>query len=185
VVRGRPVSLPLRALRAFLAAAVLLVALPARADVSSWASVAFGPTMIEQKDDRYTVPTLELKAGAGLPPGDLLAVGGLFQLQTHFGRGTDLALVARLATRGFVVGGFGVALDLGGYERFWTPRSAGGVGALVLGAPWGIILSANGGYGTNDQRHFGIVLGFDFLRLTVYRETGTSYYPNPIPAIQK
>jgi len=185
VVRGRPVSLPLRALRAVVAIAVLFVALPARADISSWASVASGPTMFEQEGNRYTVPTLELKAGLGPPPGDLLAVGGLFQLQTHFGKGTDLALVARLATRGFVTGGFGVALDLGGYERFWTPRSAGGVGALVFGAPWGIILSANGGYGTHDQRHFGVVLGFDFARLTVYRETGTDYFPNPFPAFQK
>lgn len=185
MVRGRPVSLPLRALRAFVATAVLFVALPARADISSWVSVAFGPTMFEQKDDRFTVPTLELKAGAGLPPGDLLTVGGLFQLQTHFGKGTDLALVGRIATRGYVVGGFGVALDLGGYERFWGPHSAGGVGALVFGAPWGIILSANGGYGTNDQRHVGVVLGFDFARLTVYRETGTNHYPNPFPAFKK
>jgi hypothetical protein len=148
-------------------------------------SVAAGPTVLDQAGERYTVPTLELKTGLGTPPGDFLAVGGVFQLETRFGKGTDLGLLARFATRGYVLGGFGVALDLGGYERFWGPRSAGGLGALVLGAPFGVILSLGGGIGTNDQRHYGAVLGFDFARLTVYRESGTSYYPNAFPAFRK
>jgi hypothetical protein len=167
------------------AACVLLLASPAQADVSSWVSAAAGATILEQKSERFTVPTLELKAGLGTPPGDWLALGGVFQLQTHFGKGTDLGLLARVATRGFVVGKFGLALDVGGYERFWGDKSAGGLGALVLGAPWGIVLSAGGGMGTGDQRHYGVVLGFDFARLTVYRESGTSYYPNPFPAFRK
>jgi hypothetical protein len=183
VVRGRAVSLLLRAL---LVLAVLGLSSPARADVSSWISAAAGVTVLEDKVGRSTAPTLELKTGIGTPPlGDFLAVGGLFQLQTHFGKGTDLGLLARFATKGYVLGDFGIALDLGGYQRFFGERSRGGLGALVLGAPWGLFLSAGGGLGTENERHAGLVLGIDFARLTVYRDVGTSYFPNPHPAFRK
>src|SRR6185436_4443022 len=89
-------------------------------------------------------------------PAGFLVVGGLFHLETHFGRGTDLGLLARVATQGFQLGTWGVALDLGGYERFWGVGSEGGVGALVLGAPWGLTLRGEGAMGTNDARSFGI-----------------------------
>jgi hypothetical protein len=167
--------------RALLVLAVLVLSSPARADVSSWISVGGGVTMLEDRIGRSTAPTLELKTGLGTPPG-FLSVGGLLHLQTHFGKGTDLGLVARLATRGYVFGDFGVALDLGGYQRFYGERSRGGLGALVLGAPWGLFLSAGGGLGTEDERHAGLVLGIDFARLTIYRDVGTSYFPNPHPA---
>jgi hypothetical protein len=183
VVRGRAVPFLLRAL---LVLAVLGLSAPARADVSSWISVAAGATMLDAPSGRSTAPTLELKTGVGTPPlGDFLAIGGVFQLQTHFGKGTDLGLLARFASRGYVLGDFGVALDLGGYQRFFASRSRGGLGALVLGAPWGIFLSAGGGLGTENDRHYGLVLGIDFARLTVYRDVGTSYFPNPHPAFRK
>jgi hypothetical protein len=183
VVRGRAVS---HFLRALLVLAVLVFSSPARADVSSWVSVAAGATMLEDRIGRSTAPTLELKTGIGTPPlGDFLAMGGLFQLQTHFGNGIDLGLVARFATKGYVLGDFGIALDLGGYQRFFGEHSRGGLGALVLGAPWGLFLSAGGGLGTDDERHGGLVLGIDFARLTVYRDVGTSHFPNPHPAFRK
>jgi hypothetical protein len=173
-------------LRTLLVLAVLVLSSPARADVSSWVSAAAGATMLEDRLGRSTAPTLELKTGIGTPPlGGFLAVGGLLQLQTHFGKGTDLGLVARFATKGYVLGDFGVALDLGGYQRFYGERSRGGLGALVLGAPWGFFLSAGGGLGTKDERHGGLVLGIDFARLTVYRDVGTSSFPNPHPAFRE
>jgi hypothetical protein len=182
VVRGRAVPF----FRALLVLFVLVLSAPARADVSSWISAAAGATMLEYAAGRSTAPTLELKTGLGTPPlGDFLAIGGLFQLQTHFGKGTDLGLLARFATRGYVMGDFGLALDLGGYQRFFAARSRGGLGSLVLGAPWGLFLSAGGGLGTEKERHYGLVLGIDFARLTVYRDVGTSYFPNPYPAFQK
>lgn len=181
MVRGRAVSLFLRAL---LVLSVLVLSAPARADVSSWVSAAAGATVLEDRAGRSTAPTLELKTGIGTPPG-FLSVGGLFQLQTHFGKGTDLGLVARFATRGYVLGDFGVALDLGGYQRTFGEYSRGGLGALVLGAPWGLFLSAGGGIGTEKERHYGLVLGVDFARLTVYRDVGTDYFPNPLPAFRK
>jgi hypothetical protein len=106
-------------------------------------------------------------------------VGGVFKTLTFFGRGTDLALTFRTATGGFVRGGFGVALDLGGYERFWETGSEGFIGALVLGAPLGLQLTATTQQGTNDLHAYTATLGIDFLRLTVYRNVGGGYWPNP------
>lgn len=185
MVRGRAVSFLVRAL---LVLSVLVLSSPARADVSSWISAGAGATMLQDPSGRSTAPTFELKTGLGTPPlGDFLAIGGLFQLQTHFGKGTDLGLLARFATRGYVHGNFGIALDAGAYQRFWGEQSHGALGALVLGAPWGLFLSAGGGIaiGGEDERHYGLVLGLDFARLTIYRDVGTSYFPNPYPAFKK
>lgn len=122
--------------------------------------------------------TLQAEAGMGTPPGPLV-FGGLFRIQPYFKEGTDLALLARVATGGFVQGGFGLALDAGGYERFWGEHSQGGLLALGVGAPWGVTLSATGGMGTNDERFASVTLGFDFARLTVYRTSGTNWFSNP------
>jgi len=184
-VSASPRSLRLLPFSAALALAGVLAAPPAHADVSSWASAMAGPTIIDDGIDKRSVPSLELETGIGTPPSSFLAVGGLFHLETHFGQGTDLGLLARVATRGFVLGDWGAALDLGGYERFWGRRSAGGLGKLVLGAPWGLQLAAGGGMGTNDAKHYGVWLGIDFARLTIFRTTGETWFPNPYPAYRK
>jgi hypothetical protein len=191
VVLGAPVSPLFRFARpsvlvaALVAALALVVTTPARADVSSWVSAAAGPTFWHQGKNDRSFPSLELETGIGTPPSGIIAVGGLFHLETHFGQGTDLGLLSRFATRGFVLGDWGAALDLGGYERFWGVGSAGGLGKLVLGAPWGLELGVGGGIGTNDSHHFGITLGVDFARLTIFRTTGESWMPNPYPAYRK
>ena len=154
----------------------LLLAGTSHADVSSWVYAGFGPAYLENGDrDRYT---LQLESGIGTPPAAVVA-GALFRVQPYFGEGTDLALMARVATRGFVQGGFGLALDAGGYQRFWGAESTGGLGSLVVGLPWGINLSASGGIGTNDARFATLTLGLDFARLTVYRTHGTNWFSNP------
>jgi len=155
----------------------------ARADVSSWLYVAPGPSFVRQgNEDTKSQLSLQIDTGLGTPPAGAVVFGGLFHLQTHFGRGTDLGLMFRTATHGFVNGDWGAALDLGGYERWWELGSAGGMGQLVLGAPWGITLAAGGGMGTNDGRHMSVTLGIDFARLTVYRRTGESWWKNTFPA---
>lgn len=183
---------PLRTAVSALAAVASLTCLarPAHAQISSWAAVASGPTWIDEGQGAtetgfHSVPTLQMQTGIGSSPASSFIVGGLFQLQTHFGRGTDMGLLARFATQGFVLGDWGGAIDLGGYARFWGLNSQGGLGALVLGAPWGIQLSAGGGIGTHESREFGVVLGIDFARLTVYRTTGESWFPNPYPAYRR
>lgn len=160
---------------------MLAFASPARADVSSWLFVGGGPAWHRQDGELLLAPSLELESGFGTTPAAPVVLGWLADSQTHFGYGTDLGLSARLATRGFVTGGWGAALDLGGYARFWGTESFGAQGALVLGAPWGITLNLNAARGTADATTFSAVLGIDLLRLTVYRTTGQGWFPNPMP----
>ena len=155
----------------------------ARADVSSWAYVGSGASAFEQRGQKLKVdPALAIEAGMGTAPSHPIVVGGLVKFQTLFGDGTDLGLSLRLASQSFVVGRFGLALDVGGYRRFWGEGSSGGQAALVLGGPWGLTLSVGGGVGSNDARQFGATLGIDFARLTVYRLSGENWFPNPRPA---
>jgi hypothetical protein len=175
-----------RLLRAATAAAFFVAvsgsAASASADVSSWMFVGYGPAAIDDGGGWQTESLLTLETGIGSSPKSPIVVGGMFELGTYFGRGTDLGLSLRTATRGFVLGDWGAALDLGGYERFWEIGSAGGQGSLVLGAPWGITLNLTGGLGSNDARHASAVIGIDFARLTVYRRSGQDWFMNPYPA---
>jgi hypothetical protein len=162
---------------------MLALAAPARADVSSWLFVGGGPGFTEDGGGRLDQqPTLQLESGLGTPPADMLIFGGLGRVHTFFGQGTDLGLMFRTATHGFVNGSWGGAIDLGGYQRWWGIGSSGLQAALVLGAPWGITLTGGGGAGTNDARHYSVSLGIDFARLTVYRRSGDNWWKNPFPA---
>ncbi|HEX9295340.1 MAG TPA: hypothetical protein VF881_05880 [Polyangiaceae bacterium] len=154
-----------------------LFAKEARADVSSWFYVGGGMTALsaEQRPG-----TLQAELGMGSTPSAMVIVGGLMKTLTFFGHGSDLALVARMASGGFVRGGFGFALDGGGYQRWWGESSTGLIGALVLGAPFGIQVTGMTERGSNDVRTYGATVGIDFLRLTVYRTTATSYWPNTV-----
>jgi hypothetical protein len=165
------------------ACAVVIFAGRARADVSSWVFVGSGVSTFAQRGlERRADPTLNIETGIGTPASLPFIVGGMVKFQTLFGDGTDLGLALRGATQGFVTGRFGLAIDAGGYRRAWGEGSSGGQAALVLGAPWGITLSLGGGVGTHDARSFGATLGVDFARLTVYRLSGESWFPNPRPA---
>jgi hypothetical protein len=161
----------------------LSVAVPARADVSSWAYVGSGASAFEQRGLELKVdPTLAIESGIGTTPSRRFVVGGMFKFRTLFGDGTDLGVALRLATQSFVTGGFGLAIDAGPYARFWGVGSAGAQAAVVFGAPWGITLSVGGGVGTNDAQQIGATIGIDFARLTVYRLSGESWFQNPHPA---
>lgn len=164
--------------------ALLLQSRVAHADVSSWAFVGGGGSHLSQSAlSARTVSSMRLQMGIGSDPSHPFIVGGLFSLEPHFGYGSDLALSVRTASRGYVNGQFGLALDLGGYERFWGEQgSAGGTGTLWLGAPWGLCLGVGASVGTHDAREFSAIFGLDFARLTVYRNSGTSWFMNPFPA---
>jgi hypothetical protein len=165
------------------ASSVLFPTRGARADVSSWAFVGGGAARLQQEGLSAAVkPTMRLQIGLGTPPSNPVVFGGLFSLEPNFGYGSDLALLFRSATRSYVNGNFGLALDLGPYERFWGEKSVGGAGTLWLGAPWGIALGVNGSFGSHDARGMSAILGLDFARLTVYRNSGTNWLPNPFPA---
>jgi hypothetical protein len=165
-----------------IALAVTTGAQSARADASSWFFVGAGPTWLRHSGDTAQDWTVRLDTGLGSSPADPIILGGIGRLAVHVGHGADLGLLARAATPGFVLGKWGVALDVGAYQRWWSPRSTGAQGALVLGAPWGLTLDMNGGLGTGRWAHWGATLGIDFARLTVYRKSGEGWWPNPFPS---
>jgi len=165
------------------ALALLCGARPAHADVSSWVFVGGGVSQLAQNAlSSRTVGSMRVNFGMGTDPSHALIFGGLFSWEPHFGYGSDISQSLRTATRGYVNGGLGLALDLGPYERFWGEGSVGGAGTLWLGAPWGVSLGVGGSVGSNDARSFSAILGIDFARLTVYRNSGTSTFLNPFPA---
>lgn len=160
-------------------------ATPARADVSSWMSASAGAMSWKQSGGDYTLdPSLQFDVGVGTTPTAAFIFGGVFRVTPILGAGTDLGLLLRGATRGYQEGGFGIALDAGGYARFWGVDSAGFLGSATLGAPLGLTLTLQAAVGTDSAVAFGGVLGIDFLRLTVYRQTLLDAWPNPYPAQQ-
>jgi hypothetical protein len=165
------------------ASSVLFSTRAARADVSSWVFAGGGISRLQQEGLSAAVkPAMRLQIGLGTDPSNPLVLGGLLSLEPTFGYGSDLALLFRGASRGYVNGNFGLALDLGPYERWWGERSVGGEGTLWLGAPWGIALGVNASVGSHDASGFSAILGIDFARLTIYRNAGTNWFPNPFPA---
>ncbi len=162
---------------------LLCAARPARADVSSWVFVGGGVSRLEQNAlSARAVPSMRVHFGLGTDPSHPIVLGGLFSFEPHFGYGSDLSLSVRAATRGYVNGGLGLALDLGPYERFWGERSVGGAGTLWLGPPWGVCLGLGASVGSHDAQSFSAILGIDFARLTIYRNIGTGIFLNPFPA---
>jgi hypothetical protein len=159
---------------------------PSRADASSWLFAGGGAMSWKQGGGDFTVDSaLSLDLGVGTTPDAPFLFGGLFRVTSLLGSGTDLALLARAATRGFQAAELGVAVDAGAYQRFWGERSTGFTGALTLGAPLGLSLSLQASVGTNDALAFGAVAGIDLLRLTVYRQSMLQWWPNPSPAQER
>lgn len=155
----------------------------AQADVSSWFFVGNGPTWLSQQKKSYELkPSMQIDFGVGTPVSKPVVIGGLVRATPYYGKGTDLALAARIATQGFAVGDWGVAIDAGAFKRWWHTESAGWLTSLQLGAPYGITLSVNASFGSEDNRTYGAILGVDLLRLTVYRLGGQKWWYNPRPA---
>jgi hypothetical protein len=156
----------------------------AHADAASWFSVAGGLGSFSEGATRYYPGALQLELGIGTSPANAVIVGGVAKTLSYFGNGTDFAFTLRTASGGFARGGFGLALDAGAYQRWWGAESSGFLGALVLGGPLGLQLTATTEQGTNDVHAYAATIGIDFLRLTVYRNTSGGYWPNPLPPLE-
>jgi hypothetical protein len=153
---------------------------PANADASSWFSLAGGAGALLEGGTRSYPGALQIELGLGSSPASPIVVGGVVKSFSYFGSGTDLALTLRTATGGFARGDFGFALDAGAYQRWWGVNSTGFFGAVVVGLPYGLQLTAMTEQGTNDRQAYAGTFGIDFLRLTVYRGTTGGYWPNPM-----
>lgn len=175
--------------------ALLAASPPARADASAWLYVGGGAMVWKQGDAaslRATGATdtssfgangmMTIDVGAGTRPDARFIFGGLFRIQPLFKNGADLAMLARVCTRGFQVADWGLALDVGPYLRTWGPLKGGGfMGGLSLGAPLGFTLALQTEVGSSQAVAVGATLGIDLLRLTVYRKTLGSWWQNPAP----
>jgi len=154
----------------------------AQAEPAAWLSVTAGPAWLrDHGSDWGENGLLEVSSGLGSSPFQPLVFGGIIRTSTFIGSGTDLSLLARGTTRGYALGDWGGALDLGGYERFWGQASAGFTGSLSLGAPFGIVAALGGQIGTGSTHGLTATLGFDFARLTVFRTSGENWWKNPFP----
>lgn len=151
----------------------------ASAEPASWVSVASGPAFVQRRSVEEVVPLLRMNAGLAIRPSHDLIVGAGFEFGTFLGHGSDVGGAMRVATGAYTRGDWGLALDLGAYHRF-NRVSDGGAATLTLGAPWGLLLAANGTLGTHDARSIGVLFGFDFARLTVHRTSGQQWWPNPL-----
>ncbi len=129
---------------------------------------------------------MHIDAGLGTSAAKPLVLGGLFRLQSYFGEGSDLGLVARLASGGFARGDFGLGLDAGVYQRWWGDQEGPGfVGNLVLGGPWGVTMLAGAALAPDEQRCYFASLGIDLARLTVHRHSGLNWFSNPMSSPAK
>ena len=158
----------------------------ARADVSSWLFLGGGASLVKTPITGYdVVPSMRLATGMGTDPAKPWVVGGLARVETLFGRGSDLSAVLRVADYGFVNGNWGLALDAGPFARYWgTPNVYGATGTVVLGGPWGLELELGGLLGNHETRGLSATLGIDLARLTVYRQSGSSWWKNTFPAVR-
>jgi hypothetical protein len=130
-----------------------------------------------------TLGTLQLDAGFGSDPNKDWVVGGMLRTLTFFDAGTDLSLLLRTSTGGFARGDWGLALDVGPYQRWWGPDQTGLQVSLNGGGPWGLTLGATGGFDRENQSVV-FTLGFDWARATAHRQSGQTWWTNyvlPLP----
>lgn len=118
----------------------------------------------------------------GTDPSHPWVVGGVFRVDTLLGKGTDLSLMLRLASHGYVNGDWGLAIDAGPLARYWGADAYGGAAVLTVGAPWGFEAGLSASYGEEHAQSVGCFVGIDLARLTVFRRSGTSWWKNYFPA---
>jgi hypothetical protein len=168
------------------ASSALLFAPAANADAASWMFVGAGGASVPNAagvDSRQTLGSMQLDAGFGTSPSNDWVVGGVVRTLTFFSAGTDLSLLLRTTTGGFSRGDWGLALDVGAYQRWWGPDATGLQTSLDFGLPWGLQLGLTGGF-DKDNQMVALTFGFDWARATAHRQSGQAWWPNyvlPLP----
>lgn len=162
-------------------AAVVCATSVAFADVSSWVYVGGGAADLQlQNGSSGSVNpfALQLDAGFGTAPTSPLVVGFAAKTLTFFEHGTDLGLALRLTTAGYSLGDWGLALDLGGTQRFWGETTTLASTSLTFGLPWGVNLAATAASNFGASQSLVLTVGFDWARFTVHRTAGESWWRN-------
>ena len=179
---GRPCLSLLRRSMIFLGALTAFAPSVAHAEASSWLFFGGGEGHVDVHQTSVNSAVLRLDAGVGTKPSWPIMVGIGARFIPYFEKGVDWAVYARVATRSYVTGWWGVAVDGGGYARKWGGESTGELVTLNIGMPWGVVVSGNFDKGTEGHQTMSALVGIDFLRLTVYRTANTDTWPNPFPA---
>jgi len=158
-----------------------LLALPrvARADVSSWYSLAGGASVIDQATT-VASPLLDIDAGLGTTPVNPLVFGALVHVGAQFAVGADVGGAFRVCTGSYARGDWGLGVDLGSHYRVATYGGAAGSARVFFGAPWGVVLHLGGSYGENGVGTLSASLGLDFARLSTHRSYFTDVLPSPL-----
>lgn len=178
-----------RPLTVLVAASVLAIAGSAQADqtamadTSAWLSLQGGTTLLTVNESEVVVRgSMAFDIGMGTSPSEPFIFGGLVRVAPIIEEGTDMQFLLRGASRGFQVGDWGVAVDLGSYLRLFDVDHPGGgfAGGALLGAPYGLQLAVMGHAGTESSFGASATLGLDILRLILFRQTGTEYWTNPL-----
>ena len=145
--------------------------------------VGGGMSSFRDSDVTADQKSLLIDAGIGSSGRRRFVFGAGYRFHTYFGQGTDMMLVARTATRGYALGDWGAAVDLGGYWRLWGDLGPlGYTGSLLLGAPWGVTAQLGSTFAPSETPGYSVVLGIDFARLTVHRSSGLSWFSNIYPS---
>jgi hypothetical protein len=164
----------------------------AHADITSWLALGAGGGM-QRSDVSGNVdaaPNFTASVGVGSSPNPPVIVGGVFRALVNFGLGTDISVSARIASRGFVRGGFGLAFDVGPAYRYWRGGDYGTYpiqGVLTIGLPAGLQVGLGGHFWSLDANNSALggfaVVEIDLLRLTLMRKDNLEqYWPNPSAA---
>jgi hypothetical protein len=77
----------------------------------------------------------------------------------------DVGVALRLASDGFARGGFGAAIDGGGFARAYGGGAVGALAQLTVGAPYGLQASWLAQYGAADVRGYAFIVGIDVARM--------------------
>lgn len=125
---------------------------------------------------------LHVDVGLGVAANRNFVWGGLARMQLHGPDLLDLGLLARGTTGGFARGDYGAGADIGVVRRWWDQSSTALTANLLFGAPWGLTVVAGATLGRHDERTFQLSIGLDFARLTVHRQSGLNWFPNPLPS---
>jgi hypothetical protein len=151
----------------------------ARAQASSWLYLGGGASVVDS-GERDDYPLIQIDTGLGTSAKHPLVVGGIFRMQSYLSGGADLGVLARVVSRGFAKGDYGLGLDVGVSQRFWGVHATQFTADLVLGAPWGLTCILGAALDGDVQQGYFVSLGFDFARLTVHRHTGLDWFANPM-----
>lgn len=158
---------------------------PAAAEAATWMGVYGGWTTPELGGDEALSPMFQLEAGIGSDTHRPYVFGLLGRLSQNVDLGTEYGLGLRFASRGFVVGDWGFALDAMPMHRTFGEDLLGAGASASVSLPWGFRLMLSG---TFIDRQFGgaLAVGLDWASFTAHRETGADWWRNePVPIARR